>query len=50
MDNGIDKNITGMEKARGKMAKLMNETSNCCLMMTIVVETAGLVLMLVFLW
>ena len=50
LDNGIDKNINNLEKTRGKMVKLMEETSKCCLITTIIVELAALILMLIFLW
>ena len=50
MGAGIDKNIKGMEKARGKMAKLMTETSNCCLIITIILEVAMMIIMLIYLW
>jgi hypothetical protein len=49
MGHGIDKNVKGIEKARGKMVRLMKETSNCCLILSIVIETALMVLILVYL-
>ena len=50
MGTGIDKNIKGMEKGRAKIAKLMKETSNCCLIITIILELALMILMLIYLW
>ena len=49
MGTGIDKNIKEMEKGTAKMAKLMKETSNCCLIITIILELAMMILMLVYL-
>ena len=49
MGTGTDKNIKGMEKGRAKMAKLMKEISNCCLIITIIFELAMMILMLIYL-
>lgn len=49
MDKGMDKNMKVMEKVRGKMTKIMVETSNCCLIILIVIETLVMTAMLIYL-
>jgi len=39
-----------MGKTKRKMMKLLDKSSNCCLISTIVVEIAGIVCLLIFLW
>ena len=49
LDKNVDKNVTKMEKASGRMDKLMKKSSNCCLFIIIFIEIVLLILMLKFL-
>jgi len=47
LDDGIDKNTKQMAKTHNKMTKLIQESSNCCLITTIALEIASLVMIIV---
>jgi hypothetical protein len=48
LDVNVDKTNKDLKKATNRMQKLINGSSNCCLGFTILIEIAGMVLIILY--